>query len=76
MDTDALTRDDLIKLMQRSNFVRDQQSQRIGQLLSENLELAAILNELQQENTALRETIASANGDGGATLDAPDDALT
>ena len=62
---DDLSREDLLKLLQRAQFVKDQQAQRIGALLTENLELMAVLQEMQQPSVA--------NGDEVPTPEEPGD---
>lgn len=54
---DQLSRDDLVKIVQRSETVKREQGARIGALTTENYELYAALNELQ---AALNEANARA----------------
>lgn len=48
------TPEELIRIIKRNQFVRDQMNQRITALLGENLELLAIVQELQADNQQLR----------------------
>lgn len=56
---DDLSRDDMIKVLQRDRFVKEQQGARIAALLQENLELTAIIQEMQGELGELRQSQAS-----------------
>lgn len=47
---DSLSREDLLKIVQRDNFVKDQLSARVAALMRENLELIALIQD-QQQNT-------------------------
>lgn len=48
-DVEGLSREELIRLLKRSNFVKDQLSSRLGSVVSENLELMGVIQELQIE---------------------------
>jgi hypothetical protein len=54
------SKEDLIRIVKRGQFVKEQMSQRIIALLSENLELLAIVQELQGDATVVR---AQSNGE-------------
>jgi transcription elongation GreA/GreB family factor len=55
-----LSQEELVRLVKRSQFVREQQNQRMIGILSENLELLAIIQELQADLAAAR---ADSNGE-------------
>jgi hypothetical protein len=44
-----LSREDLLKIMARDRFVKDQLAQRLNALTVENVELVGILNEIERE---------------------------
>lgn len=48
------TKEELIRIIKRNQFVKEQMNQRITGLLSENLELLAIVQELQGDVSTLR----------------------
>jgi hypothetical protein len=48
------SKEDLIRFIKRGQFVKDQMSQRIITLLGENLELLAIVQELQADAQQVR----------------------
>lgn len=54
------SKEDLIRIVKRNQFVRDHMNQRITALLGENLELLAIVQELQGDNQQLK---AVSNGE-------------
>lgn len=62
-DTQALesfTQEELVRMVRRDRFVKDQQSERIKMLLAENLEMLAIIQELQGELAAVRQQLEQA----------------
>jgi hypothetical protein len=52
---DEFSKDDLVRIVKRNQFVKEQMSQRITALVGENLELLAIVQEQQTDLAALRE---------------------
>lgn len=48
-DVDGFSREELMRLLKRSNFVKEQLSSRLGSVVSENLELMGVIQELQIE---------------------------
>ena len=56
---DDLSRDDLVKVLARDRFVKEQYLQRIAALTSENVELFGILREMETEAASLREQLAA-----------------
>lgn len=44
-----LSREDLLKIMQRDRFVKEQLAQRLGAVMAENVELLGLVQELQAE---------------------------
>jgi uncharacterized coiled-coil DUF342 family protein len=49
-----LSQEDLVKLLKRERFVREQLNNRVAALLGENLELLAVVQELTAEVQELR----------------------
>jgi hypothetical protein len=54
------SKEELVRIVRRSQFIREQQNQRMSGLLGENLELLAIIQELQADLDAVR---GSSNGE-------------
>ena len=54
---DDLSREDMAKVIMRDRFVKEQQGLRITALLSENLEMLAIVQELQADLADARQHI-------------------
>ena len=54
-----LSREDLIRILQRSNFVKEQMAGRLAAMTQENLELLAIIQELQEG----QQSRSASNGD-------------
>ena len=70
-----LSREDLLRVIQRDRFVKEQLSVRVAGLVHENLELTAIIQELQGTLNELREGQATVladqiAGDGQVPQDA------
>ena len=66
-----LSRDDLVRILQRSENVKRELSGRVGAVIAENVELYAVINELQgalNECNAKAEAAAATNN-GQGTLD-------
>lgn len=61
------TYEELVRLTRRDRFVKDQLSQRVMVLLRENLDLVAVVQELQTDlaaaNARLAELTATSNGE-------------
>src|SRR5262245_8394854 len=62
LEPTELSYDDLMKIVKRNHYVRDQLVQRVSVLLAENLELTAIIQEMQ-EALATTQLVADRNGD-------------
>ena len=60
---DDLTREDLVRVVQRDRFIKEQLSARIASVMHENVELVAIIQELQQDLGSLREGQATLMSD-------------
>ena len=58
---DDLSRDDLIKVMNRDRFVKEQLAGRIAALTTENVELYGIVHEMETELAAARDEISKLN---------------
>jgi hypothetical protein len=59
---DNLTRDDLVKILLRDRFVKAELTSRVAGLVRENLELTAIIQELQGDLGEARQAIQT-NGE-------------
>ena len=55
-----LSREDLLRVMQRDRFVKEQMANRIAALVHENIELVGLVNETQAE---IRELRGQSNGE-------------
>ena len=55
-----LSREDLIRVMHRDRFVKEQMANRIAALVHENIELVGLVNETQAE---LRDLRTQSNGE-------------
>jgi cell division protein FtsB len=65
-NVEELSREDLIAVMHRDRLVKAELSQRVGALVAENVELFALVRELQGELDAVRQSATAAtNGDDG-----------
>ena len=60
---EEFSREDLIRVLQRDRYVKEQLASRVGSLMHENLELMGIVQELQRDLAALREGQATLNGE-------------
>lgn len=60
---DDLSRDDLVKVLTRDRFVKEQLTQRVAALTAENVELYGLLRELEAELAAARQPEAQPTGD-------------
>ena len=60
VNIEDLPREDLLRVMQRDRFVKEQMANRIAALIHENIELVGLVNEGQAE---LRELRGQANGE-------------
>ena len=55
-----LSQEDLIRILQRDRFVKEQMAGRLAAMTQENLELLAIIQELQGER---QQTLSASNGE-------------
>jgi hypothetical protein len=58
VDINELTREDLLRVVQRDRFVKGEMASRIAALVQENLDLVAIVQELQQDLADVRQSEA------------------
>src|SRR5262245_28468757 len=57
-----LSREDLLRVLERDRFVKEQLSIRLASTIAENVELLGLVNELQRD---LASRLPTTNGDGG-----------
>jgi hypothetical protein len=57
-DINELTREDLVRVVQRDRYVKGEMASRIAALVQENLDLVAIVHELQQDLADVRQSEA------------------
>lgn len=57
-NTEELSQSDLRRIITRDRFVKGEMSSRIAALVQENLDLVAIINELQQDLADVRQSEA------------------
>jgi PP-loop superfamily ATP-utilizing enzyme len=69
---EEFSREDLLRILHRDRFVKEQLSGRVASLMHENLELMAIVQELQQTLVDLRES-ATVLGNGDTEISVPAD---
>ena len=60
---EEFSREDLLRVLQRDRYVKEQLAARVGSLMHENLELMGIVQELQRDLAALQEGQATLNGE-------------
>jgi hypothetical protein len=66
---DDLSKEDLVRIVQRSENVKRELHGRIGAVIGENIELYAVINELQGALNECNSAAAAATDNGQGTLD-------
>ena len=69
INPEGFSREDLLKILQRDRFVKEQLASRVANLVHENIELMGIIQELQADIAQLRQ---SSNGEVTTPVDTAD----